>query len=364
MTGNSGRRLGIALIGCGEVVRAKHLPALARVVGAEVVALCDVDVSRRERVAAQFRIAGMCGTIDEVLARRDVDAIGVCTDPGSHPELAIAAMRSGRHVLVEKPLALSVPECQCMIEEAGRAGVVAMAGFHMRFHRLVREVREQIRRGAAGDIKSIRLVWHSPRGDAEIPAWKTRRCQGGGALVEIAVHHLDLVRFLTGADIERILAFTRNGVREDEDAVISARTTSGVLVSGEFSERSPHEIEIVVSGPKGSVRADCLRFDGLEVRSVNEIPGTPAVRLRSLLRTLRALPAGLGILRRGGDYRISYHREWAHFVEAVRTGTVPEATFADGLHASEAVAAATESAATGSATKVGGAERAKLDVRG
>jgi predicted dehydrogenase len=357
MTENSGRRLGIALIGCGEVVRAKHLPALARVAGAEVVALCDVDMDLCERVAAEFRIPGACRTIGEVLERHDVDAVGVCTDPGSHAGLAISAMRSGRHVLVEKPLALTVTECQCMIEEAGRAGVVAMAGFHMRFHRLVREVREQIRRGAAGDVKSIRLVWHSPRGDAEIPAWKTRRSQGGGALVEIAVHHLDLVRFLTGADIERIQAFTCNGVREDEEAVISARTTSGVLVSGEFSERSPHEIEIVVSGPRGSIRADCLRFDGLEVRSVDEIPSAPGVRLRSVLRTVRALPAGLGILRLGGDYRISYHREWTHFVEAVRTGTVPEATFADGLHAARAVAAATAFAATGSATQEGGTER-------
>ena len=101
-------------------------------------------------------------------------------------------MRSGRHVLVEKPLALSVPECQRMIEEAERAGVVAMVGFHMRFHRLVREAREQIGRGAPGNIESIRLVWHSPRADVGISAWKTRRSHGGGALVEIAVHHLDL----------------------------------------------------------------------------------------------------------------------------------------------------------------------------
>ena len=268
----TGRRLRVALIGCGEVVRAKHLPALARVPGAEVVALCDTDAERRERVAAQFRVARAFGSIGEALAGGDVDAVGVCTDPGSHADLAIAAMRAGKHVLVEKPLALSVAECRRMIEEAGRAGVVAMTGFHMRFHRLVRLAREQIRLGAAGEIESIRVVWHSPRGDAGIPDWKTRRRSGGGSLVEIAVHHLDLARFLTGADIERITAFARGGVREDEGAVISARMSNGVLVSGEFSERSPHEIEIVVSGRGGSIRADCLRFDGIEVRAIDEFP--------------------------------------------------------------------------------------------
>ena len=111
-----------------------------------------------------------------------------------------------------------------------------------------------------------------------------------------------------------------------------------------------------MSGPRGSIRADCLRFDGLEVRSVDEIPSA-AVRLRSVLRTVRALPAGLGILRLGGDYRISYHREWTHFVEAVRTGTVPEATLTHDLHAARAVAAATAFAATGSATQEAGTER-------
>lgn len=269
------------------------------------------------------------------------------------------AMRAGRHVLVEKPLALSVGECERMIAEAGRAGVVAMTGFHMRFHRLVRRVRDLIRSGAVGELESVRLVWHSPRGDAHIPEWKTRRRWGGGALVEIAVHHLDLVRYLTGSDIERIAAFSRDGVREDECAVVSARTENGVLVSAEFSERSPHEIEIVVSGRTGMVRADCLRFDGLEARSIDEVPGAPEVRLRSVLRSVCALPAGLGIQRRGGDYRISYQTEWTHFVEKVRSGETPDATFADGLRAAEAVAAAVESAATGAAVRVQGRESAR-----
>jgi predicted dehydrogenase len=332
--------------------------------GAEVVAVCDLDAGQRDRVASQFQIPKACSNIGEVLALAGVDAIGVCTDPGSHPDLAIAAMRSGRHVLVEKPLALSVAECRRMMDEAERSGVVAMAGFHMRFHRLVREAREHIRRGAAGEIESIRVVWHSPRGDKGIPDWKTRRCHGGGALVEIAVHHLDLVRFLTGADIDRILAFNRDHVREDEAAVIAARASNGMLISGEFSERSPHEIEIVVSGSEGSIRLDCLRFDGLEVRSIKEVPGAPRLRLRSAWRTVRALPEGLGIQRMGGDYRVSYAGEWAHFVEAVRSRSVPESTFADGLHAAEAVAAATASAATGGPVPVNVRGRAERDVGG
>ena len=334
-------------------MRAKHLPALTRVPAAQVVAVCDIDTDRLHRVAALFHIPHACADISELLALDGVDAIGVCTDPGSHPELAITALGAGKHVLVEKPLALTPAECRRMIEASERSNAVAMTGFHMRFHRLVQQLRQHLEAGAAGDIESIRLVWHSPRGDAGIPAWKTKRAHGGGALVEIAVHHLDLVRYLTGAPLEQIHAMPRHGVREDECVVVSGRTTTGILISGEFSERSPHEIEIVVNGNAGSIRADCLRFDGLEIRSIHEVPSAPAVRLRSLLRTARELPTGLGIQRLGGDYRVSYQRQWAHFVESIRSGTRPASTFTDGLHATEALAAAAQSTLTGAATRIG-----------
>jgi predicted dehydrogenase len=342
----------IALIGCGEVARAKHLPALMHVSRARVVAVCDVDAARRARVAAEFGVPFACAGIEDVLSRGDVDAVGICTEPEAHAEPAIAALRARKHVLVEKPLALSAAQCQAMIAAAEEAGVVAMTGFHMRFHRLVRQLRDLIRRGAAGEVESVRVVWHSPRGDEGIPDWKTRRSRGGGAVVEISVHHLDLVRFLTDSDIEEVFAFSRRGVRDDECAVISARTSSGILVAGEFSERSPHEIEIVVNGREGQLRADCLRFDGLAVRGARDLPGAPEVRLRSALRSARAFPAGLGIQRRGGDYRISYQREWEHFVQAVAARATPEVTFIDGLRAVEAVGAAVESILTGRAVRV------------
>lgn len=336
----------VAVIGCGEVALAKHLPSLAHVQGISVVALCDSDERRAREVAAQFGVAKYCTDAREVFEMPDVEAVGICTDPGSHADLAIAAMRAGKHVLVEKPLALTATDCVRMMVEAETAGVIAMTGFHMRFHRLMREARQHIRRGVLGPIQSVKMVWHSPRSDRGIPQWKTQRESGGGALVEIAVHHFDLLRFLLDTEFEEVHAMGCDGVRDDEAVVVVARMMDKTLVTGEFSERSPHAIEIVVSGQKGMLRVNAERFDGLEVRRLGELAGAPAVRLRSIAQFLRTLPFGLTTLRRGGDYRMSYENEWKHFAQCIRDGRPPESTFADGLNAQQVVCAALQSAST------------------
>jgi predicted dehydrogenase len=280
-----------------------------------------------------------------------VDAVGVLTDPGSHSELALGTIWTGKHVLVEKPLTLVASDAALLVREARSAGVVAMTGFHMRFHRLIKPARARIARGELGEIESIRVVWHSPRGDAGIAKWKTARGSGGGALVEIAVHQLDLIRYLLGSEFEWIFAASKNGTREDEAAVLSARMSDGVLVTGEFSERSPHEIEIVVSGKSGWLRIDCLRFDGLEYRDYDEVPGRPSVRFRSLATFVHNFPKGMRTLH-GGDYLKSYGESWKHFLACVRQSAPPEATFEDGLRAVEAVEAAVESVKAGQPQQV------------
>lgn len=334
------------MIGCGEVTREKHAPAIQRSGDAVVVALCDLDLSRCQAVAVRFPSARLCTDAREVFAMSDVDAVGVLTDPGSHSELALGAIRAGKHVLVEKPLTLIVSDAAQLVREGRSAGIAAMTGFHMRFHRLIKPARERIARGELGEIESIRVVWHSPRGDAGIPQWKTARATGGGALVEIAVHHLDLIRYLLGSEFDWIFAATKNGIREDETTILSGRMSDGVLVTGEFSERSPHEIEIVVSGKSGWLRIDCLRFDGLEYRNYHEVPGRPSVRFRSLATFVHNFPKGMRTLH-GGDYLKSYGESWKHFLACVREGVAPEATLEDGLRAVEAVEAAVESVKTG-----------------
>lgn len=344
MAGSGRAPIRLALIGCGEVAREKHAPALLSLPGVDVVALCDLDLSRSRAVASQFPNARICTDSREVFSMTDVAAVGILTDPGSHAGLALAAIHAGKHVLVEKPLVLVAQDAVRLVRTARSANVIAMTGFHMRFHRLIQQARERIAHGDLGDVESIRVTWHSPRGDSDTAQWKTKRASGGGALIEIAVHHVDLIRFLLGSEFDWIQAASTNGRREDEAAILMAGMADGVLVTGEFSERSPHEIEIVVSGKSGWLRIDCLRFDGLQYRNYREVPGSPSVRFRSLATFVHNFPSGMRTIR-GGDYRKSYQGSWEHFLGCVRQGTQPAVTLEDGLRAAEAIDAAVKSVA-------------------
>ncbi len=182
------RPIRLGIIGCGEVTRAKHLPAIRKIKGVEIAVAADLDQTRCREFAAEFAVPHTCSTIEELLRAPDLDAVAVCTPPKTHAELAIAAMRAGKHVWVDQTVALSEEECVRMIDEAARAQAVTMTGFHMRFHRLVVKARAAIRRGDLGRIESVRVAWHSPRSDVDVPEWKTVRSGGGGAIVEIATY--------------------------------------------------------------------------------------------------------------------------------------------------------------------------------
>jgi predicted dehydrogenase len=118
---------------------------------------------------------------------------------------------------------------------------------------------------------------------------------------------------------------------------------NGILVTGEFSERAPHAIEIKINGRDALLHLDCLRFDGLEVRGRNDVPGDPGFRAKSAFRFFKNLPEGLAVMRRGGDYRDSYFRAWSHFIECARLGLRPNVTLQDGLQATRAVCRTLES---------------------
>jgi predicted dehydrogenase len=333
----------LGLVGCGEVTRAKHIPALLKIRNTVLAAVCDIDSLRLANVADKFGIRHRYRDMQEMLSAEEIDAVGICVPPEAHVNTAITAFNAGKHVWIDKPLALTPADCLRIIHAADRAHTIAKAGFHMRFHRLIQQARHLLLSGHLGDIESIHVIWHSPRGDENIPEWRCKRSLGGGALMEISVHHMDLLRYLLESEPVDIVAFARNGVRDDECAVILLRMANGILVTGEFSERAPHAIEIDINGRNALLHLDCLRFDGLEVRMHREVPGDPKIRLKSMNRFLMNLPEGLAVMRRGGDYRDSYFRAWNHFVECIRTGNQPDVSLHDGLKATQAVCRALES---------------------
>lgn len=352
------RPLRVGMIGCGLVMELKHMVVLQSVPDAVVIAVADTDAGRLQRVADTFHIATRCADPLELLAHPDIDAVAVCTPPEQHAALVLAALDAGKHVLVEKPLALDLDECDRMVERARRSDRKVLVGFHMRWHRQTRYARDAIRAGSVGAVELVRGVWtNALRLDRELPEWRGHRETGGGALIELGVHIYDLFRFWLDADVEEIFVLSRSRDWPDETVSLTARMSNGVLASAVISEVTGCDMEFEVYGRDGRLRLACLRYDGTEAYDRCAVPGGMQSSLRRLAGSITQLPRGIAQGRHGGDYLLSYRYEWEHFVTAIRSGAAVECDLEDGRHAVRVALAAVQSAATGQPVRIAAAPR-------
>lgn len=338
---NARIRLGFA--GCGEVAAEKHMPALAEVKGFEVLAAADTDPARLAYVERRFGLRHRHAGVAELLANDALDAVAICLPPNAQVDAAIAALDAGKHVWIDPPTGLSLADCDRLIERAERSDRIVTVGFHMRWHRLVRQAREIVRSGRLGTLHALRAVWSSPRDESRLKEWRRHRALGGGALVEVAIDHYDLWRYLLGCEVEQLFADAVSDRWDDAAAVVSGRMTNGVLVSGMFSERGNHDMELEVYGSAGRLRVSLMRFEGLEYYPDGMMAGDPRARIGNMVHFLRELPAALPRMHKMGDYRTSYRDQWRCFHEAITGGAPVQSTLTEGRHALMAMLAAVES---------------------
>lgn len=342
--------LGLGLIGCGAVARAQHLPALRRVRDLRVVAAADVDVSACRDLADRWSIPRCHSTVEALLADPAVEAVAICVPATAHVEVAIAALDAGRHVFMEKPVALSLGEADRLIERARTSVVTVLHGFNLRWHRLIRTARALVREGALGTVHAIGTTYSYPLRETALPAWRIRRAQGGGALFEEAIHYVDLWRYLLDDEVSEVFARIAARGEHDETVIINARMCSGALAATFVTNASGVCNEVLLHGDRGALRIDCFRSDGLQIGSPLDHPGAPGTRVRRAVHRTRQLLANLGDIRRGGVFNRSYEAQWRHFAEVVRNGGQPACTLEDGRRALEVVLAAIE--ADGRGTRV------------
>jgi predicted dehydrogenase len=341
-------RLGI--IGCGYVTLDRHLPALRHVPEIEVVALADA-VSGRAAEAARQVPGARAVDVEALLGDGRVEAVAVCTPPATHADVAIAALDAGKHLFLEKPLAPSLEEADRIVERAARSPLRVLVDLNFRRHRLVERARQLVRSGRLGRIQAVRSAFTNPVLDEEIP-WKTRRPLAGGALVDRAVHHFDLWRFVLGEEVAEVFGLTRSEQGDDQSTLVSARTTEGTPLFTLALDDSVVTHDLAVYGSEAAVFADLCRFDGFDVAPRTELPGSPAARLRRARDAIRRSGESFRAVRGGGDFRLSYVEQWRHFARAVRGEVEASPSLADGRAALEIALAAARSADSGSSVRL------------
>ncbi len=336
------QRIRVAVVGTGAISQIMHIPILAEHPGAELAVLADVELHKARTVADRF---GVPEAVDPsgVLGREDLDAVVLCTPNHLHEEQAIAALRAGKHVFVERPIALSSAGARRVVEAARESATALVVGLPHRFRPEASALRSYVTGGEMGRLNAVRGIWLNRRVPVMRPTWRqSAERAGGGALMDLGVPSLDLCLWLVGYPaIRRVTCITQPGDHEVEDAaVLMAASEDGVAFTVEVSSRyfARHDHYYArVMGSDGSGSLPPLEiYKQLGGRPLDVTPRQPRPR---------------------GDenpYTNAYRRQLDHFVR-VASGAV-EATLPDEqITLMRIVEAAYASAAEGREVLVSGA---------
>ncbi|MCR2803829.1 Gfo/Idh/MocA family protein [Paenibacillus soyae] len=188
----------IAIIGCGGIANGKHMPSLKKLSNVEMAAFCDIIEEKAVKAAEQYGGEGAKVYTDyrEALNDPSIDIVHVCTPNDSHAEIAIAALEAGKHVMCEKPMAKTAAEAQQMVDAVKRTGKKLTIGYNNRFRSDSQHLKQICESGELGDIYMAKA--HAIRRRA-VPTWGVfldEEKQGGGPLIDIGTHALDLTLWM------------------------------------------------------------------------------------------------------------------------------------------------------------------------
>lgn len=272
-----GRPLGWGVVGCGWVARDYVAPAILASGNGRLAALCDRDPAALDRVGALAPHASRHFDLAAFLADPAVDAVYVATPNSSHAAVVRAAAAAGKPVLCEKPMARTAAEAEAMVDACAAAGVQYATAFDQRFHAAHRRLRELVASGAFGTVTCVRVhyaCWTPPDwrpAEYAHDNWRVDPARaGGGAMIDLAPHGLDLVQTLLDEPVTTVACLLQRRVFDypvDDGAVITARTASGVLLSHTVAYNRPDVFprrELEVIGDRGRA---------LAVNTMGQTPG-------------------------------------------------------------------------------------------
>jgi 1,5-anhydro-D-fructose reductase (1,5-anhydro-D-mannitol-forming) len=253
-----GQSMRWGLIGASSIAEG-HMIAAIRATGGDIVGVASSDLTRAQGFAASNGIATRTDRIDALLALPGLEAVYISSTNEKHYPQAMAAIAAGKHVLCEKPLAMTLAEAADMVDAAQRAGRVFATNHHLRCSGSHRKLRELIQGGRIGRVLSLRL-FHAVHLPPHLQGWRIDNPgAGGGVIPDITVHDADVARFLLGETPVSVVAqMTTSGMGHGvEDSAMSVWTMpSGAMVQSHESFTHPFAGSgLEVHGTEGSIFA-------------------------------------------------------------------------------------------------------------
>ena len=256
---SSEKNFRVALAGCGRISK-NHFDAIDKVDGLELVAVCDADPARAEQAATENRVP--CFTsYEKMLKEAKADVVTIATPSGLHAEQGVAAAQAGRHVVMEKPMAISLTGADALVQACDKAGVQLFVVKQNRLNPPIQLLKHAVDKNRFGRVylASCTVHWARPQEYYDQAPWRGTWEFDGGAFMNQASHYVDLIQWLMGP-VESVMAKTATLARriETEDTGVAIlKFRNGALGSIEVTMLAyPRNLEgsITVLGEKGSVK--------------------------------------------------------------------------------------------------------------
>jgi xylose dehydrogenase (NAD/NADP) len=230
-------------------INRKLIPAIRESPRAELVSVASRSQSRASQYAAEWSIPRAHGTYDALLEDPDVDVVYVSLPNSLHAEWTVKAIKAGKHVLCEKPLALSVAECNQIIDASQTAGVVAMEAVMYLYHPILHKARELVRDGAVGEITMVRGSFSFLLDRPDDVRWEPDL--GGGSLWDIGIYPVSFARWIAGEPREVFGSQTLSTSGVDSTFAGMLRYNGDMLAVFDCSFLEPFRSNAAVAGTKG-----------------------------------------------------------------------------------------------------------------
>ncbi len=332
------------LIGAGRAGQVHLKSLVGRTPHATAEAICDANAEGLAAVAREYGVSKTYTDYRSVMADPDIDAVIVVTPCHLHKEIACAAAKAGKHILLEKPMAMNVAECRAIRDAVERGGVKLQLAFMRRFDEGFRKAHALI---SSGQLGRVMVVKSTGRGPGLPPPWIYDLKKSNGILAEVNSHDFDSVRWFAGSEIVRVFADGANFKCPDakaefpdfyDNAVVQLRFANGVMgtIDGTCPAHYGYDARVEVLCERGVVFIGTSVQHGVVHVSVDDpaVTGVGTARSDSV-QSWRTL------------FKDAYLHELEHFVACIREDRTPCVGAEDGLRAVEAVCAANESILSG-----------------
>ncbi len=344
--------MGVGIVGCGMIAKF-HARAIADTPGLHLAAATSRSSDSTQRFAEEFPCE-VFESVEQMCQSSNVQIVSICTPSGAHREPALAAAAAGKHVVVEKPLEVTVARCDEMIDACHRAGVVLSTIFPSRFHAASRQVKSAVEAGRFGRLTlgDANVKWFRTQQYYDSGAWRgTWELDGGGALMNQAIHSVDLLLWLMG-DVRQVMAHTamlaHERIEVEDVATATLQFANGALgvIQASTAVYPGMFKRIEIHGDQGSavIEEEDLKFWSF---------ANPIATDEAILRELS------GRTQTGGGAAdpaaIGHHGHAAQFadvVTAIQSGTPPLIDGHEGRKSVQLIAAIYESARTNQPVKI------------